>query len=376
MAEQELTRERLKEQEIDPKLYYDYEGRFIKQKLERERMDLLPRVVKPPMFAKGGHALGDLRVFERYSVAPLSALTCSFLEIKPGQVTELQRLLPAQVAYILEGSGECVQDGQVYSFSPEDVVVVPPYTMTRWVAGPGTKVRAWMPQVRLWHVLGLLWLEQFEFHQVPDGCEPLRNSAGELEGFVVPAGTLGLEQDLEVRAGPNARRERMFRTRRAVREVPAAKTRYDWFLQRLVEENELEERGPRVIRGTEVPWEDTRQGKLKYYISLWTEVAARALDVMAAEIEPGGHTGKHRHIFEELIYVVEGQGYDVHEDTQYPWQAGDLVCVPPMTAHQHFNTGDRPAKLISVWPRQLAHEFLGGIEHISDASSWRRNENA
>ena len=75
MAEKERVREGLREQEVDPKLYYDYEGRFIKQKLERERMELLPRVVKPPMFAKGGHILGDLRVFERYTVAPLSALT-------------------------------------------------------------------------------------------------------------------------------------------------------------------------------------------------------------------------------------------------------------------------------------------------------------
>ena len=63
MAEKERVREGLRETEVDPKLYYDYEGRFIKQKLERERMELLPRVVKPPMFAKGGHILGDLRVF-------------------------------------------------------------------------------------------------------------------------------------------------------------------------------------------------------------------------------------------------------------------------------------------------------------------------
>jgi hypothetical protein len=41
-----------------------------------------------------------------------------------------------------------------------------------------------------------------------------------------------------------------------------------------------------------------------------------------------------------------------------------------MTAHQHHNDGDEIARLMSVWPRQLANEFLGGIEHISDASSW------
>src|SRR5207247_8467949 len=100
MAEKERVREGLREQEVDPKLYYDYEGRFIKQKLERERMQLLPRVVKPAMFSKLGWALGDPRVFERYSVAPLSALTCRFMDLGPGQHGDEQRLVPSQAVYI------------------------------------------------------------------------------------------------------------------------------------------------------------------------------------------------------------------------------------------------------------------------------------
>jgi quercetin dioxygenase-like cupin family protein len=370
MAEQELTRERLKEEEVDPKLYYDYEGRFIKQKLERERMDLLPRVVKPAMFAKGGHVLGDLRVFERYAVAPLSALTGSFIEIEPGGRTEKQRMLPSMIAYVIEGSGHCIQDDQSYDFSAHDVVVIPPYTTQQWVAG-SARVRVWAPQVRLWHVLGLLWQEQLELREIPDGTEPINGSAGQLAGFRVPAGTLDLEQDLEVRVGPNKKRKEVFDARRAIREAPAVKTRYDYFLRRLVEENQLESKGPRVIRSDDRPWENTRQGRLKYYIDNWTEVAARALDLMAMQIEPGGHTGKHRHISEELILVLEGSGHDVHEETRYPWAAGDLVCIPPMTAHQHFNDGTDEALLVSVWSRQLANEFLGGIEHISDASRWK-----
>ena len=372
MAELEREKEQLRQEEVDPKLYYDYEGRFIKQKLERERMDLLPRVVKPPMFARGGHSLGDLRVFERYSVAPLSALTCSFLELRAGQRTDLQRMIPAQVAYILEGRGECLQEDKSYSFEPDDVVLVPPYTAYQWVAGGDGKVRAWMPQVRLWHVLGLLWQEQFEFRSAPEGTEPILDSSGKLSGFRVPAGMLGLERDLEVRAGADTRREEVFRSRRAIEQTPPADTRYDYFLRRVAEENDLEKLGPRVIRGEDTPWEATRQGRLKFYISNWTRVAAQALDLMVMEIEPGGHTGKHRHIFEELVLVVSGKGHDVHEDTQYPWEAGDLVCIPPMTAHQHFNDRAETVRLISTWSRQLAHEFLGGIEHIGDASSWKQ----
>ena len=240
MAEQERVKERLRQDEMDPKLYYDYEGRFIKQKLERERMDMLPRVVKPAMFAKGGHALGDLRVFERYTVAPLSSMTCSFLEVAVGNQSEKQRTIPSMAVYILEGSGECVQDGKSYAFGAEDVVVIPPYTTHQFVASARSGFRAWVPQVRLWHVLGLLWQEQFEFQSTPEETEPMRDGAGNLLGFRVPRGVLGLEQDLEVRAGADQKRQQIFNARRAVRQVPQGKTRYDWFLNRLAEENRVE----------------------------------------------------------------------------------------------------------------------------------------
>jgi|SRR5579884_291358 quercetin dioxygenase-like cupin family protein len=373
MAEQELSKERLIQREVDPKLYYDYEGRFIKQKLERERMQLLPRVVKPAMFSKLGWALGDPRVFERYSVAPLSALTCRFLELGPGEHTERQRLVPSQVAYIVEGGGGCVQDGESYSFSAEDVVLIPPYTATRWEAGP-SGFKAWLPQVRLWHVLGLLWQEQLELQDLPEGTEPIKDGSGKLAGYRVPAGVLGLERDLEVRLGADKRRQEIFEARRSVREAPPVKTEYDWFLKRLADENRLEAESPRVIRASDRRWEDTRQGRLKFYIDRWTEVAAQALDVMATEIEPQGHTGEHRHIFEEMALVLQGRGHDTQENTQHQWEAGDIICVPPMTAHQHFNDGDEPVRLLSVWSRQLGHEFLGGIEHIKDASSWRETD--
>jgi len=89
--------------------YYDYEARFVKQKREQERINILPRVIKPAMFAKGEFALGDLRVFSRYTVAPLSMLTCGFLDLRAGAQTEIRRMLPSLIAYIIEGSGEAVQ---------------------------------------------------------------------------------------------------------------------------------------------------------------------------------------------------------------------------------------------------------------------------
>lgn len=150
------------------------------------------------------------------------------------------------------------------------------------------------------------------------------------------------------------------------------KTRYDWFLSRLADENRIERESPRVIRAADRAWEDTRQGKIKFYLSRWSEAAARGLDLMAQEIAPGERSGAHRHIFEELLLVVDGRGYDLHEDTRHPWEAGDLICVPPMIVHQHVNDGADAARLVSVWPQQPGHELLGGVEQIEKASDWKR----
>jgi quercetin dioxygenase-like cupin family protein len=323
--------------------YYDYEARFIKQKREQERINILPRVIKPGMFAKGEFALGDMRVFSRYTVAPLSVLTCGFLALGPGAQTAPRRMIPSLVAYIIEGSGDSIQEGAKFRFSAGDLVLIPPYTAYGFAADQRNGLRAWLPQLRLWHGQGLLWRDPLD----PSG--PGSGSAAASEKKVAA----------------------LFESRRQIQNPATGKTRYDWFLSRLADENRVERESPRVIHGTDCPWESTRQGKLKFYISRWTEVAAQGLDMTAQEIAPGERSGEHRHIFEELLLVIKGRGYDLHEGTQHRWEEGDLICIPPMIAHQHVNDGRDAALLVSVWPRQPGHELLGGIEQLRNASDWR-----
>jgi quercetin dioxygenase-like cupin family protein len=279
----------------------------------------------------------------------LSALTCGFLELQPGAETEPRRMIPALVAYIIDGSGDSVQGGVRFAFAAGDVVVVPPYTTYQFVAHPKDGFHAWLPQIRLWHGQGLLWRDPGvhgqSLHPLPKGEE---NHA--------------TEEKIAAR----------FQARRQIRTPTPGKTRYDWFLSRLAEENRVEQESARVIRAGDCPWEKTRQGRLKFYMSRWTEGPARGLDLMAQGIDPGERSGEHRHIFEELLLIVKGRGYDLHEGTKHRWEEGDLVCIPPMIIHQHVNDGSDAALLVSVWPRQPGHELLGGIEQISGASDWQQ----
>src|SRR5215467_8487524 len=259
MAEREKETERLREDETSAEHYYDYEARFAKQKREQERINILPRVIKPAMFARGEFALGDMRVFSRYTVAPLSMLTCGFLELPSGAETTPRRMIPSLIAYIIDGAGSCLQDGRRFDFSAGDLVIVPPYTTYQFICDRRQGVRAWLPQVRLWHAQGLLWRDAF--------------SNGEREN--------------ESESSSAQKIAALFQSRREVLATGVGKTRYDWFLRRLAEENRIERESPRVIRGSECNWESTRQGKVKFYLSRWSEVAASALDVMMQEIAPG-----------------------------------------------------------------------------------------
>jgi gentisate 1,2-dioxygenase len=59
------------------------------------------------------------------------------------------------------------------------------------------------------------------------------------------------------------------------------------------------------------------------------------------EMEYSGWQLGHRHTVEAVIYILKGHGYSVIDGIKYPWQAGDLICVPVFAWHRHHNeSGD------------------------------------
>ena len=125
-----------------------------------------------------------------------------------------------------------------------------------------------------------------------------------------------------------------------------------------------------MIRAADRPLEDTRGGRMRFYVSNWEDLSGQDLDLAVYEIAPGERTGTHRHIAEELLLVLQGSGIEDHDGSTHRFEAGDLICVPPMAAHAHANDGDEVVRLASVWSHHPGNEFLGGFEHIADASDW------
>jgi mannose-6-phosphate isomerase-like protein (cupin superfamily) len=53
--------------------------------------------------------------------------------------------------------------------------------------------------------------------------------------------------------------------------------------------------------------------------------------------EPFHHSGRHKHL-EAVVYAIEGHGYTEMQGRDVPWEAGDVLYVPPaMWEHEHTN---------------------------------------
>lgn len=96
---------------------------------------------------------------------------------------------------------------------------------------------------------------------------------------------------------------------------------------------------PLICRKEQLHWEESRHN-IHAYVQL---PGLRILQPFLGGIAPGGHTGKHRHATEAVIYIVEGRGYSTvewedGESRRMEWNTGDFLSIPSMAWHQHFNT--------------------------------------
>ena len=147
-------------------------------------------------------------------------------------------------------------------------------------------------------------------------------------------------------------------------------------------------RRKKVVRPSEMPWEMSRQGLLKHLINEGMNTRMETVDAYMQILPPGSRSGKHRHLAEECVYVLEGRGYDIHQDCdveitdvfewkpvaetkRFEWEAGDVIYIPPNTIHQHFNADpDKPARFISSQNRIFKQIGLNTLDQLEDAPEY------
>lgn len=68
------------------------------------------------------------------------------------------------------------------------------------------------------------------------------------------------------------------------------------------------------------------------------DVPSQNISMTIGGLEPSQSTNNHRHTYETIIYVLEGEGFSVIEGREIPWKAGDALYVPRWAWHRHQNT--------------------------------------
>jgi quercetin dioxygenase-like cupin family protein len=168
---------------------------------------------------------------------------------------------------------------------------------------------------------------------------------------------------------------------------------YDEMLDEASNAAERNAKRPKVVKSSQMPWENSPHGLLKHIVNEGMNTRAETVDAYMQVIPPGSHSGKHRQLAEQAFYIIEGRGYDLHMDCdlaiiddkytwkpdgnerRFDWEAGDVVYVPPNTISQHFNADEtRPARIAVITNRIYRKSGLNDLEQLETAPEYDPNE--
>ena len=119
----------------------------------------------------------------------------------------------------------------------------------------------------------------------------------------------------------------------------------EWLYQLRDRQRQHQRRGAWLIKGRDLPWENNRQGKMKWFLHpALDNTSIRSMIVFEQEIPPGGRSGAQKTPGGSVLYILEGKGYTLLDGERHDWQAEDLVNIPIRAQGvvvQHVNTDPR-----------------------------------
>ncbi len=345
-------------------------------KNEKEKADNLPRVLKFDSipWTQGAQAFHKyyigpgfpwrLKQFPLYSTAVVEQI------IPPGGKSGRHRHFMEAIFYIMEGEGYEIHDDIKYPWVAGDVMMVPTYCVHQHFSTGDVPARLFFAVPTVFDLLGIASIEQIELHpnyEIPEGAQPIfGEDANRMLGYKTAEGN-------EILFGFDGQFQSTMDAREEVRFRGKGKNTYDTYLETLNQQMDWRHNVPHVISGRDRPWEDTSMGKIKYLVHSSFPSALLLYDCFIQEIPPGGSSGKHRHVSEELLKILDGTGYDIQDGVRWDWAKEDVVAIPTNVTHQHFNNDPNKPALFMSYQMRL-HQYIGhgGFEHFEDAPGYKR----
>ena len=139
-----------------------------------------------------------------------------------------------------------------------------------------------------------------------------------------------------------------------------------------------------VVAAADMPFEHSADGLIKHLVHNKLNTRECCVEAYMQFLKAGERSGKHRHMWEEVIFVVEGSGYDLHWDMKfdcidafqwewapepkaYGWKRGDYIYVPPFTIHQHVANDKEDVRLIVMSNRivkEMGFDWFDQVEAV------------
>lgn len=142
-----------------------------------------------------------------------------------------------------------------------------------------------------------------------------------------------------------------------------------------------------VVKAAEMPMERSADGLIKHIINERMDTKECCIDIYMQFLAAGTASGTSRHLSEEIAFVIEGTGHDLHYDVQFEcketfewtwdttpkrfdWGPGDFIYVPPYVAHKRVNTSDIEARVIVCNSRVMKAIGLDWFDQLEPAEGF------
>jgi quercetin dioxygenase-like cupin family protein len=138
----------------------------------------------------------------------------------------------------------------------------------------------------------------------------------------------------------------------------------------------------KVVTATDGTWETTPLGRVRVMNSAaMTDNRQFGVDVFELTLPAGDRSGRHWKMADEILYVLDGEGYSLHwevqaeiaekyyariakEPTRHDIRKGDTLYVPQNTVAQHFAADGTQLHLLSVQNRLFKHLGYDAVHYF------------